>query len=75
MKKRKRNLAKMPGSGVHYGLRRLSSESLIEEMKPRTGDSCALCLDPILEERTISEKVQFLSLSSFLGHIHKRRCW
>ena len=52
-------LAKMPGSGVHYGLRRLSSESLIEEIKPRTGDSCALCLDPILEEGTISEKVQY----------------
>ena len=52
----------MPGSGVHYGLRRLSSESLIEEIKPSTGDSCALCLDPILEEGT-SEKVQYLSLS------------
>ena len=64
----------MPGSGVHYGLRRLSSESLIEEIKPSTGDSCALCLDPILEEGT-SEKVQYLSLSSFLGHHHNRRCW
>jgi len=40
----------MPGSGVHYGLRIFSTDSLIEEIKPGTGDSCALCLDSIQEE-------------------------
>ena len=58
----------MPGSGVHYGFRRLSSESLIEEIKPSTGDSCALCLDPILEEGT-SEKVQYLSDENIALHL------
>ena len=47
----------MPGSGVHYGLRRFSTDSLIEEIKPGTEDSCALCLDSIQEEEG-GEKVK-----------------
>ena len=47
----KTKVKKMPGNGgVHYGLRGFSTDSLIEEIKPGTGDSCALCLDPIREE-------------------------
>ena len=51
---------KMPGSGVHYGMRRFSTDSLIEEIKPGTGNSCALCLDSIQEEG--GEKVKKLFL-------------
>ena len=47
----------MPGSGVHYGLRRFSTDSLIEEIKPGAGDSWALCLDSIQEEEG-GEKVK-----------------
>ena len=47
---------KMPGNGVHYGMRRFSTDSLIEEIKPGTGNSCALCLDSIQEES--GEKVK-----------------
>ena len=54
----------MPGSGVHYGLRIFSTDSLIEEIKPGTGDSCALCLDSIQEEG--GEKVNSLNFCSKL---------
>ena len=53
---------KMPVNGVHYGLRRFSTDSLIGEIKPGTGDSCALCLDSIQEEK--AEKVKLLLLKT-----------
>ena len=53
---------KMSDNGVHYGLRRFSTDSLIGEIKPGTGDSCALCLDSIQEET--AEKVKLLLLKT-----------
>ena len=58
------NVRKMPGNGVHYGLRRFSSDSLIEEIKPGTGNSCALCLDSIQEESDAKVKLDNSKLGS-----------
>ena len=56
----------MSDNGVHYGLRRFSTNSLIGEIKPGTGDSCALCLDSIQEENAEKVKLLFLKMSKIL---------
>ena len=61
----------MPGNGVHYGLRGFSTDSLIEEIKPGTGDSCALCLDPIQEEGSNKVKKLLFKTGKILAEAQK----
>ena len=62
----------MPGNGgVHYGLRGFSTDSLIEEIKPGTGDSCALCLDPIREEAGNKVKKLLFKTGKILAEAQK----